>query len=284
MLRATVRAVTAAGLAVVALVTACSDADDTRTSDTTTTTTGTSPTSTTTNSSTTTTTEVPTPPTNPPKPDICEPDMGTTLQAQYGYPPYPSFPDPPPDWEPPDPTLFDWDGDGTPDTLTVADDTVTVDWGTGTITITDIQTDYLTRPAIDDDGRELRIRDPEIAALHTPAAVGDVTGDGHPDLIVTHGGHTAVLIGQGPNTPTQTLTFNDVGHTTLGWRSPPHRSPGRGGNPEDQWLVPFASGNVEVLWDNDRDGASEFRVARYFDRAGPLIVHFAGVACTLPET
>ncbi len=52
--------------------------------------------------------------------------MGSTLQVERSYPPYPDFPYPPEGWEEPDRDVFDWDGDGTNDTLALADDSVTL--------------------------------------------------------------------------------------------------------------------------------------------------------------
>lgn len=224
-------------------------------------------------------------PTNPPKPDVCEPDMGTTLQGQYWFPPYPDHPVAPEGWEPPARDQFDWNQDGQPDTLTVADGTVRVDWGTGSITVTDVNTDYWATPAVDDDGLEtLFANDQEqLAADHVPAAVGDVTGDGLPDLIVSHGGHTRVLIGQGSDTPPGTLAFDEVGVQTLGWHSPPVRPLDSDGEPNlETRLLPAPTAHVEVVWDTNGDGANDFRVSRLLDRAGPLRIYFDGVPCELP--
>jgi hypothetical protein len=224
-------------------------------------------------------------PTIPAKPGTCEPDMGTTLLAEFAYPPFPTYPEPPAGWT--EPTSFDWDGDGADDTLTVADGKVVVDWGAGQVVVEGVVTDFFAEPGVDDDGEVFNIYDEAVAAQHVPAAVGDVTGDDKPDLVVSHGGHTAVLIGQGAATPTGTVAFDDVGRTQLGWRSPPQRPPQHytaEGEPwGDRLLFPNPVADVAVLWDADGDGANEFSVTRWVERSAPWVVHFAGIACSLPE-
>ena len=221
-------------------------------------------------------------PTNPPKPEICEPDMGTTLQGQYWFPPFPDLPAPPDGWEPPAGDEFDWDQDGQVDTLTVADGTVSIDWGTGQLTVTGVQTDYYTTPAVDDDGREFRLYDQAQATEHVPAAVGDVTGDGVADLIVSHGGHTRVLIGEGPQAATGMLVFADVGTETPGWHSPPVRPLDRDGRPDfDSWLFPVPTARVELVWDVNDDGTDDFRVVRLNERTSQSEVYYTGVPCDL---
>jgi hypothetical protein len=224
-------------------------------------------------------------PTLPPKPAVCEPEMGTTMLSSYWYPPYPKFPEPPPGWAPAD--TFDWDGDGTPDSLTVAGHEVVVDWGAGQVVVEGVVTDFFAEPGIDDDGDVYTIYTQEVAAQHVPAAVGDVTGDGRSDLVVFAGGHTAVLVGQGAATPPGRVAFDDVGRSTLGWRSPPQRVPQHYTPEGEPWnerpLNPNPVGDVAVLWDADGDGASEFSVTRWHERTGPSVVHFAGVPCSLPS-
>ncbi len=91
------------------------------------------------------------------------------------------------------------------------------------------------------------------------------------------------MIGQGAATPSRTLAFDDVGRTTLGWRSPPVRFDGGDGDiDEDDRLRPAPVGDVTVLWDADGDGANELSVTRFMDRSAPQIYHFSGVPCDLP--
>lgn len=227
---------------------------------------------------------VDTAPTVPVKPAVCEPDMGTTLLAEYVYPPFPAFPDPPAGWV--EPTSFDWDGDGVADTLLVTDGEVVVDWGGGQVRVTGVVTDFFAEPGVDDDGNMFTIYDEAVAAQHVPAAVGDVTGDGFVDLLVSNGGHTAVFIGQGAATPTGVIAFEDLGRSAVGWRSPAQRGPqhytSEGELVGERVLFPNPVADVAVLWDADGDGANEFSVTRWHERSAPGVVRFAGVACSLP--
>jgi hypothetical protein len=236
---------------------------------------------------------------NPPKPEVCAPDMGSTLQAQFVFGERPS-PEPPPEWDlrlrqgfdwdgdgsrdwsgfPHQGRPFDWDGDGRFDSLTVADDRVVVSWAGGSITVTGVQTDYVSRPATADDGKAVILKGEEgrvYGSLHVPAAVGDVTGDGWPDLVASHGGHTAVLIGRGPASSSVSIGFEEMGRTDLGWRSEPVRD-------EDEF-IPSPVALVSVIWDFNGDGANDFVVSKLRgsrSRTGPTHVFFAGVPCRLP--
>lgn len=213
----------------------------------------------------------------------CAPDMGSTLQAQHLDVAWSSIPgvvrDVPEEG-------FDWNQDGNPDRLVIGDTTgsVTIDWGNGSLTVTDVHTDF-TVPITDEDGVEHVARSTvgpgtdeertrQLADRHRPAAVIDVTGDGWLDLVVTHRGTAAVLAGSGDQTPTGSIGFDRVGLDTPGWRSPPVRGP--------HGLRPTPVGDVDLWTTVGRDdGVDGFSVGLHGDRIvrGPGVL-YAGVPCT----
>jgi len=185
-------------------------------------------------------------------------------------------------WVPPDPKVFDWDQDGVRDLLVVADNRVVVSWATGEIVVTGVQSDWFSPIPVDDDGNKT-VLDPELAkeyaAQHVPAAVGDVTGDGFPDLVVSMRGYTSVLLGQGSRTPSGEWSFEQVGRDTLGWRNPPV-NPASGSR-----LVPLPVALVSIIWDLDGNGSLDFRVSKLVSpgsRSGPVEVFYRGIQCNMP--
>ena len=221
---------------------------------------------------------MPTTPLMLPTTRTCAKDMGSTLidpKVQPGQ-----FT--PGGWVPPDPKVFDWDQDGVRDLLVVADNRVVVSWATGEIVVTGVQTEWVTQPSVDDDGVEGYLegeRGKAYGALHVPAAVGDVSGDGLPDLVVSMRGYTSVLLGQGSRTPSGEWSFEQVGRDTLGWRNPPV-NPASGSQ-----LVPRPVALVSIIWDLDGNGSLDFRVSKLVSpgsRSGPVEVFYRGIQCNMP--
>jgi hypothetical protein len=190
---------------------------------------------------------------------------------------------------------FDWDRDGSTDRLTIGDPdgTVTLSWGARSLTVTGVHTDFTT-PVSDDDGAVYVIGGhgpgsaEESADSNRPAAVADVTGDGWLDLIVTHRGTAAVMAGAGDLTRTGTLSFDQLGVETAGWRSPPVRGPQQHDSAGDAAttprLQPTPIGNVSIWDDVDGDGAEGFMVGSLLDRTIGPVVLYAGVPCATRTT
>lgn len=218
----------------------------------------------------------------------CAADMGSTLEQRFFDTPRSALPG---GGHRAAEEGFDWDQDGAPDRLLIGDphDVVTVDWGTGRLAVTAVHTDF-TQPVTDEDGIEYVAINvgpgtvQEMADAHRPAAVGDVTGDGWLDLIVTHRGTAAVLAGAGDQTRTGTISFDRLGLDTPGWRSPPVRGPQQtdaSGNPTGTpALRPLPLGDVFLRSDFDGDGAGGFSVSSTFGRGLGPVVLYAGVPCT----
>jgi len=206
--------------------------------------------------------------------------MGSTLLPPGTLYPSPTAPD---GWQSSRVTPFDWNQDGTADELVVRDDRVVVRWAAGELAVTGVRTDWYTRPYADESGRVAKMEGEEgkvYSDRHTPAAVGDVTGDGLVDLVVSNLGHTSVLIGAGAGASSGEVTFGDLGINSKGWHSPPVKAPNGA-------FVPYAIADVEVIWDVNGDGARDFAVTKLpypGDRAGPRTVYFLGVRCDLPVT
>ena len=219
-----------------------------------------------------------TPPTSA-GPRVCGKDMGSTLLPPGTLYPSPTAPD---GWQSSRVTPFDWNQDGKPDELVVRDDRVVVRWATGELVVTGVRTDWYTRPFTDDNGEVFQPVGEGAKVYsdrHTPASVGDVTGDGLPDLVVSNLGHTSVLIGPGSGARSGELTFAELGVERLGWRSPPLRM-------QSGTLVPAPVADVEVIWDVNGDGARDYTVTRLAPsggRSGPERVFFFGILCELPS-
>jgi len=173
-------------------------------------------------------------------------------------------------WSAPPQSGFDWDQDGTGDELTIADGTVVVSWATGLVSVIGVNTSFRSVPDL--DGNEYRVSE----KVPVPAAVGDVTGDGWLDLVVTNRGVVSVLAGSG------TLSggfyqFDQIGTTTPGWRSEPLRltdfRPTRN-------LVPFPNASVSVQWDLTGDDVNDYVAKSTVDRSSGPIVFYAGTRCS----
>ena len=166
---------------------------------------------------------------------------------------------PPPEWEP-EPTEFDWNGDGLDDELVLADETVTVEWDGGSLTISGVRVDFTDEP------------ETEV----TPATVTDVTGDARPDLLLAHDGDVAVVVGAGTESVTVDAEFADIGEAVNGWRSPPVELAPPGAEPV---VEPLPTATVLGLWDVTGDGITDYSASSVIRRANGRFFVYAGKPC-----
>lgn len=166
-------------------------------------------------------------------------------------------------WEAPGDGTFDWDGDGTVDRLVLdgGASTVSVEWDGGSLTVTGVRSDF---------GPD------EVDSPVVPAAVAEVTGDEHPDLVVAHGGVAAVLAGDGGDGGGGLVPFGQIGAAVPGWASPPItvEEPG-----QEPITVPFATGTVLAMGDVSGDGIGDFRVYSEVRRARGPAAFYEGRRC-----
>jgi hypothetical protein len=201
---------------------------------------------------------------------------------------------PPADWEDPPQEGFDWDGDGSGDTLAFDQEgaAVSVTWADGSLTVTGVQSDFAGEAGqpLDEDGEPFLDQPDEDGppsdesedaglAAPTPAAVADVTGDDRLDLLVIDGGVVSVVVGDGSESETVTVAQADIGTAVRGWRNPPVVPASPGDFSDDQPAVPYDQATIVPRWDLTDDGVDDFVVQSDLPRAlGPQTA-YAGKPC-----
>jgi hypothetical protein len=225
----------------------------------------------------------------------CEVDdvaTGPMVTADGGLlvPPVP----PPSDWEQPDQEGFDWDGDGSGDSLAFDQQAaaVTVSWADGSLTVTDVRSDFAGEAGqpldengdpfldqADEDGPPAEASEDAGTAAPTPAAVADVTGDDQLDLLVIQDGIVSVVVGEGAASATTTVDQADIGVEVTGWRNPPIVPVAPPGYSDDQPAVPYDQATIVPRWDLTGDGVDDWVVQSDLARAlGPQTT-YAGKPC-----
>jgi hypothetical protein len=163
-----------------------------------------------------------------------------------------------------DPRTFDWDEDGAADSVTMGVGSVSVHAASGTTTVTGVRTDF------SDVGH--------YSSIHSamPLDVGDVTGDGHVDLMVASDGWVGVLAGAGSSAVPVTVAFDRIGVDAVGWLTPPaieRHSPDVPPGREVYETWPHGTAEPVLLDDVDGDGIAEIGVYNHLERtSGPFML------------
>jgi hypothetical protein len=210
----------------------------------------------------------------------------TTADGGLLLPPVPR----PDDWVAPDQVAFDWDQDGTPDTLAFDQDarTIRVEWADGALTVTGIRSDFAGEPGqpLAPDGDPFLDQPTESGppadtprAAPVPAAVADVTGDEALDLLVVDGGTASVVVGAGAAASSVTVDQAAIGEDVTGWRNPPHTPVPPPGFSSDQVPVPYDQATIVPRWDLTGDGIDDWVVESNLGRALGPATAYAGKPC-----
>jgi len=155
---------------------------------------------------------------------------------------------------------FDWNLDGRPDTVVALPRGVAIDFGSERVTVTDVRTDFSNEhPYTTIRGR-------------LPIDVGDVTGDGKPDLLVATDHRFAVLAGRGQAERARSIRFADVG-ASGGWIVEPMPTPKAG------FVWPSELAEPHVLPDFTGDGIADVAVWSHGSRGAGVRHYTAGRPC-----
>lgn len=176
---------------------------------------------------------------------------------------------------------FDWNDDGAPDTLRfeASTDSVIVDHGDGSFTATGVPSDFdaeLYGPEVE-AGLQLAGPDgpPSAEAFAagragpTPAAVGDFTGDGRPDLAVLNSGELVVHAASSQDgAESAGRDVADAATSSTSWSSPRLTTD-----------LPFDEATVVAVGDINGDGIGDLRVDSYAPRASVSPAFYLGKPC-----
>lgn len=214
----------------------------------------------------------------------------TTEEGALFVPPVPA----PDDWIDPPQQDFDWDEDGRPDTLGFDQEgqMVAVTWADGSLTVTGVRSDFTGEPGQPvEPGGDPFLEQPTEAgppseesiedglAAPVPAAVADVTGDGHLDLLIVDDGTASVVVGAGPDSASISVAQAAIGQAVEGWRNPPIVPRDPSDPTFDQPAVPYDQATIVPRWDLTGDGVADWVIESNLPRALGPIVAYAGKPC-----
>lgn len=161
---------------------------------------------------------------------------------------------------------FDWNLDGRPDRVVVEAEGIRIDFGSGAVRVTGVRTDFRA------------LHPYETIHGRVPVDIGDVTGDGAPDLLVTTRQRLGVLVGHGRGETARTVAFDSIADKG-GWIVEPRNT----GVLAQDFPVPTETAEPHVAADLNGDGINDIVVWSHGSRSSGLKQYTIGRPCA-PRT
>jgi hypothetical protein len=157
---------------------------------------------------------------------------------------------------------FDWDHDGVADRVEVdpLGRAITIRFGSGTVRVRGVRTDFTGEHPY------------SLIRYAYPLDIGDVTGDGDQDLLITSEGRLAVLVGDGARQRDVDIAFDEIGKAVPGWITEPKVAPGQPARPS-QFAEP------RVINDFNLDGIQDIGVYSHGSRSNGSFDYTIGRPC-----